>query len=207
MAKKQDVYYFNNFVACAEESCHAAHLLKDVLENFNPDDLTGRLDEMHAIETRADGRKHEAMDRLAKEFIPPIEREDIITLSQYLDDLTDKIEDVLLRIYMNHVTRIEPAAVEMTDVIIRCCEAVKELLEEFADFKRSKKLKEQIIRINELEEESDRLFMSSMRELHTQSTDPLHIIAWREIYSYLEHCADACEHAADVVESVVMKNS
>lgn len=81
MAKKQDVYYFNNFVACAEESCHAAHLLKDVLENFNPDDLTGRLDEMHAIETRADGRKHEAMDRLAKEFIPPIEREDIITLS------------------------------------------------------------------------------------------------------------------------------
>ena len=110
MAKKQDVYYFNNFVACAEESCHAAHLLKDVLANFNPDDLTGRLDEMHAIETRADGRKHEAMDRLAKEFIPPIEREDIITLSQYLDDLTDKIEDVLLRIYMNHVTRIEPAA-------------------------------------------------------------------------------------------------
>ena len=106
MAKKQDVYYFNNFVACAEESCHAAHLLKDVLANFNPDDLTGRLDEMHAIETRADGRKHEAMDRLAKEFIPPIEREDIITLSQYLDDLTDKIEDVLLRIYMNHVTRV-----------------------------------------------------------------------------------------------------
>ena len=80
MAKKQDVYYFNNFVACAEESCHAAHLLKDVLANFNPDDLIGRLDEMHAIETRADGRKHEAMDRLAKEFIPPIEREDIIIL-------------------------------------------------------------------------------------------------------------------------------
>ena len=92
-------------------------------------------------------------------------------------------------------------------MIIRCCEAVKELLEEFADFKRSKKLKEQIIRINDLEEESDRLFMSSMRELHTQSTDPLRIIAWREIYGYLEHCADACEHAADVVESVVMKNS
>ena len=83
----------------------------------------------------------------------------------------------------------------------------KELLEEFADFKRSKKLKEQIIRINDLEEESDRLFMSSMRDLHTQSTDPLRIIAWREIYGYLEYCADACEHAADVVESVVMKNS
>ena len=207
MAKKQDAYYFDNFVACAEESCHAAHLLRDVLGNFKQEELSAKLDAMHEIENRADGKKHEVMDRLAKEFIPPIEREDIIELCQHLDDLTDKIEDVLLRVYMNNVTEMEEDAVEMTDIIIRCCEAVKELLKEFADFKHSKKLKEQIIRINDLEEEADRLYMSSMRKLHTETTEPLHIIAWREIYSYLEHCADACEHAADVVESVVMKNS
>ena len=108
---------------------------------------------------------------------------------------------------MNNVTEIEPDAVSMTDIIIRCCEEVRELLKEFANFKHSKKLKEQIIRINDLEEESDRLYMSSMRKLHAETKDPLRIIAWREIYSYLEHCADACEHAADVVEGVVMKNS
>lgn len=49
--------------------------------------------------------------------------------------------------------------------------------------------------------------MTSMRKLYTESKDPIHIIAWREIYIYLERCADACEHVADVVESVVMKNS
>lgn len=37
--------------------------------------------------------------------------------------------------------------------------------------------------------------------------DLLDIIAWREIYSYLEKCADVSEHVADVVESVIMKNS
>ena len=207
MSKKQDAFYFDNFIACAEYSCRAAHRLREVLTDFRPDEISEKFDEIHEIERQADEERHELNDMLIKAFITPIEREDIAALSHDLDEVTDKIEDVLLRIYMNHVTRIEPAAVEMTDVIIRCCEAVKELLEEFSDFKRSKKLKEQIIRINELEEESDRLFMSSMRELHTQSADPLHIIAWREIYGYLEHCADACEHAADVVESVVMKNS
>lgn len=207
MAKKQDMYYFDHFVACAEESCHAAHLLREVLGNFKQEELSEHLDQMHEIENRADGKKHEVMDKLAKEFIPPIEREDIINLSQHLDDLTDKIEDVLLRVYMNNVTEIEPDAVSMTDIIIRCCEEVRELLKEFANFKHSKKLKEQIIRINDLEEESDRLYMSSMRKLHAETKDPLRIIAWREIYSYLEHCADACEHAADVVEGVVMKNS
>ena len=33
------------------------------------------------------------------------------------------------------------------------------------------------------------------------------IIAWREIFNYLEKCCDACEHVADAVESVIMKNT
>ena len=37
MAKKQDSFYFDNFVACAEDSCRAAQMLKAALENFRPD--------------------------------------------------------------------------------------------------------------------------------------------------------------------------
>ena len=33
------------------------------------------------------------------------------------------------------------------------------------------------------------------------------IIAWREIYDYLENAPILCEHVADTVGSVVMKNS
>ena len=112
-----------------------------------------------------------------------------------------------MRIYMSNVQEIEDDALEMTDVVIRCCEKVRDLLKAFSDFRHSKELKNLIIQINDLEETSDRLFMSSMRRLHTECSDPLHIIAWREIYIYLERCADACEHVADTVESVVMKNS
>ena len=207
MARKQDAYYFDNFIACAEESCQAASLLRKVLGDFKPQELEKYLEEIHEIEHRADGKKHEMLDRLAKEFIPPIEREDIVELSQHIDTVTDKVEDVLLRIYMGNVQEIEPGALKMTDVVIRCCQAVKEMLVEFKDFKRSKNLKNLIIRINDLEEESDKLFMQNVRDLYTESEDPIRIIAWRDIYIYLERCADACEHVADVVESVVMKNS
>ena len=207
MARKHDAYYFDNFIACAEESCHAASLLRKVLGDFKPQELEKYLEEIHEIENRADGKKHEMLDRLAKEFIPPIEREDIVELSQHIDTVTDKVEDVLMRVYMGNAQEIEPDALEMTDVVIQCCEKVRELLTDFADFRRSKNLKELIIQINALEETSDRLFMRSMRKLHTECSDPLHIIVWREIYSYLERCADACEHVADTVESVVMKNS
>ncbi|MGN1084806.1 MAG: DUF47 domain-containing protein, partial [Lachnospiraceae bacterium] len=80
-------------------------------------------------------------------------------------------------------------------------------MEEFPEFRRSAKLKEYLIRINDLEEEGDSLFIEGMRALHTEKNNPAEIIAWRDIYSYLERCMDACEHAADVIETVIMKNS
>lgn len=207
MAKKQDLFYFENFVSCAEDSCRAAKMLKETLEDFQEDLLREKLDRMHEIEHSGDAKKHEMLDRLAKEFIPPIEREDIVSLSQNIDNVTDKVEDVLLRVYMNNVHEIETDALKMADVVIQCCDAVRGLLVEFKDFRKSKKIKDMVIRINDLEEEADKLFMNSMRSLYAESDDPIRVIAWRDIYIYLERCADACEHVADVVESVIMKNS
>ena len=204
MAKKSDNYYFENFIQCVECGCQAAKMLEENLANFDVSRLSENLDELHKIEHDADKKKHEMMAVLVKAFITPIEREDIILLSQSIDEVTDQIEDVLIRIYINNVHTIRPEALQFTKVIIRCCKVLKEIMEEFANFKKSKTLHGLIIEINALEEEGDRLFIDSMRRLHTEVTDPLEIIAWREIYNFLEKCCDACEH---VVESVIMKNT
>ena len=207
MSKKSDSYYFQNFIECVECGCQAAKMLEDNLNHFDTGLLQDKLDELHRIEHDADKKKHEMMAVLVKAFITPTEREDIILLSQSIDEVTDKIEDVLIRIYINNVQQIRPEALAFIKVIIRCCEALKEVMEEFADFRKSKTLHGLIIEINALEEEGDRLFIESMRRLHAEVTDPIEIIAWREIYVYLEKCCDACEHVADVVESVIMKNT
>ena len=207
MAKKQDSFYFDTFTTCIDYSCQAAQLLSDVMRTFSPQQIKERLDEMHAIEHAADMKKHELLHVLNKAFITPIEREDILLLSQNIDEVTNKIEDVLLRLYCNNVQVIRPEALRLSEVVIRCCEEAKNMAREFADFKHSKTLHGHIVHINTLEEEADDLFISSLRTLHTTCSDPLEVIVWREIYTYLEKCVDAVEHVADTVESVVMKNS
>ena len=207
MAKKQDMFYFDNFCACADYSCQAACLLERTMRDFDPVRIKEKLDEMHAIEHAADVKKHELLNVLVKAFITPIEREDIILLSQNIDEVTDKIEDVLLRLYCNNIQSILPEALDLVSVVIRSCEEMRTLLSDFSDFKRSKQLHDHIVNINTLEEEADELFVSSLRTLHTTSSDPIQIIVWREIYIYLEKCVDACEHVADTVESVIMKNT
>ena len=207
MSKKSDRYYFDNFVQCVECACSAARMLEANLTDFKIESFGENLDSMHKIEHDADKKKHEMMSVLVKAFITPIEQEDIILLSQGIDEVTDKIEDVLLRIYMNNVTAIRPEAIDFTKVIIRCCETLKNMMEEFADFQKSTSLHKLIVDINALEEEGDKLFIESMHRLHMEVKDPLEVIAWREIYTYLEKCCDACEHVADTVEGVIMKNS
>lgn len=207
MSKKQDSFYYEKFSECVACACQAAHYLEDTLKSFDPQRLHDVLDGLHQVEHAADEKKHELSNVLARAFITPIEREDILLLSQSIDEITDKIEDVMLRLWCNNIQSIRPDAIELGAVLINCCEELRLLLDEFADFRKSKKLREYIIHINTMEEQADKLFIDSMRRLHTTCTDPLEIISWREIYIYMEKCADACEHVADAVESVIMKNS
>ena len=77
MSKKSDNYYFKNFVICAEYGEEAARMLERNLKEFDVTHLSERLDEIHGIEHAADQKKHEMLAALVKEFITPIEREDI----------------------------------------------------------------------------------------------------------------------------------
>ena len=201
---KKGYDYFDEFVKLLGYSAQAAKILDDSLRAYDEERLRSMIMEIHGVEHAADLEKHDMIHRLAREFITPIEREDIILLSQNIDEVTDKIEDVMLRLYYNNIQSIRPDSLELVSIVVKSCDMVKLMLKEFASFRHSKSLRDHIIAINTLE---DQVFVTSMRELHTTCTDPVEIICWREVYFYLEKCTDACEHVADVVEQIVMKNS
>ncbi|MDY4041294.1 MAG: DUF47 family protein [Collinsella sp.] len=208
MAKKSDEFYFDTFIACADVSQRAAELLLDIMENFDPAAIDGALEKMHAIENEGDERNHEISDALVTAFITPIEREDIATLAGRMDSVTDHLEGVLHRIYFTNVQEIRPSALKMARKLVEAAQSLATLVRELPRFKRSKTLREQVVNINAIEEDCDRLYIESMRELHTDaSLDPLTVIAWRDVYTFLEITADSMEGVAETIENVVMANS
>lgn len=204
---KGDKFYFENFMASAALSTKAANYLVSCLENYDPDQIGQMLEHMHEIEHRADEKKHEINAALAKAFVTPIDREDLDMLSHNLDDVTDKIEEVLQSFFMYNIRCVKPFAVEFAKRIVRTCELLCVIMEEFENFKKSKKLKQLIIDLNDIEEECDRLYLSSMRDLTENATDFMAVIAWHEIYGCLESCVDTCEHVSECVGTVIMKNT
>ncbi len=206
MARKRNEY-FETFVQMVDLSCQAARSLQSALANFDPAALPERRVALHQIEHDADEVKHAMMHRLAKEFVTPIEREDIIQLANEIDEVTDKIEDVLIRVYMYNIKELRPEALAFADVIVRCCDALLLAMQEFHNFQKSEKLQKAIIEVNDLEEEGDTLYIDAVRRLYSEGSDPVAVAAWSEAFDRLEDCCDACEHVAGVMETVVMKNS
>lgn len=207
MARKNNTNYFDTFVELTGYSCQAANLLNQIMNNFNADELPGKMEEMHAIEHGGDEARHIMMEKLAREFITPIEREDIVAMADAIDTVTDTIEDVLMRMYMFNISYVREHALKMSEIIVKCCNALKLALDEFYNFRKSQILHDLLVEINHLEEEGDRIFMEATRHLYVNCKDFLEVAAWDKTYHYLEKCCDACEDVANVIESIMMKNS
>lgn len=204
---KSDKFYFENFVASAKLSKEAAEYLVTCLENYDLDNLQSMLDAMHKIEHSADVKKHEMREVLAKAFVTPVDREDLDMLSHQLDDVVDAIEEVLQKFYIYNIRTMNPDAIEFAKKLVVSCDMLCTLMGEFENFKRSKAMHDLIIKLNDVEEECDRLYLASMHKLTKDCTDVMAVVCWKDIFDCLEACADACEHVSECVGSVVMKNT
>ncbi len=207
MANKQDKFYFINFIESADYACKASEYLVECFKNYSLDKLKEMNINMHKIEHAADGKKHELTATLAKAFVTPIDREDLALISSNIDEVTDHIEEVLQRFYIHKINTIPQEAIVFAEKIAESCRLMKKMMEEFENYKKSKTIHEMIIGLNNIEEECDKVYLEAMANVRNICTDVLDVVAWHEIYDYLESCSDACEHVGDCIETVIMKNS
>jgi hypothetical protein len=206
MARKNNFYYFDGFIKLTEYCYSAAKLLDDTLKNFNKDTLQKNMKSMHDIGQTADKKGHEIIKRLAKEFITPIEREDILLLIHKINNITDCIEDVLFHLYMYNVRIIKKDVLKFSELILIVCKELIVTFKEFKNFKKSKEIHNRIIKVNILEEEADKLYTEIVRKMHLTSLNAIDIMTWTFICNLLEKCCDACEEAVNSIECVIIKN-
>ena len=204
---KGDKFYYDNFAECTSLAKNAAAYLVECLEHYDANEIDKMLEKMHGFEHSADMKKHEMSAALAKAFVTPVDREDLDMLSHQLDTVLDLIEEVLQKMYIYNIKTIEPAAIDYAKYLVRACDLLCEIVSEFENFKKSKRLHPLIIACNDVEEECDKLYLTTMHQLTKKSTDILVTLSWYKIYDCLEACSDACEHVSECVGSIVMKNT
>jgi predicted phosphate transport protein (TIGR00153 family) len=206
MTKKNN-NYFDMFISIADDAIRAALALEKAVKSYDVEKMEKMQKTMHEIEHGADEKKHALMKHLASEFITPIEREDIVNLVFELDDVLDLIEEVTQLFYMYNIQKMRLAAIEFATLLVRSTQALKTCFDEFEHFLKSEEIIKRIVEVNVIEEIADALYMRAVRDLYTKEKDPITITAWTVIFDKLERACDRCEHVADTIESVMMKNT
>ena len=205
--KKEEYNYFDEYIKGAEIALESSKMLKLAIENYDLNKLEEEITKVHKLENDADKLIHDMRNYLIKDFLPPIDREDIVLIGHRLDDIEDCIDEILINFNILNISSVRADAVEFTELLIECAKSVKDALENFENFKKGELVKEKAIAINVLEEKADKMFEKAMKKLYKEETNPLEIIKWTTIYNCLENTTDACERVGDCLEDIVMKNS
>ena len=181
-------------------------ILKEGLLNFDGIDTLTLKNNVHEVEHNADIMKHQLEEKLAKEFITPIDREDIFVLYDNIDDLIDAIDEVSYKIYLRNYKSL-PINIEL--FINKSLDAVNYLKDVLASFKYidDKKIMDPLLnKVIEIEEEVDKLYEENVHHLYLSELDYKVTTTYEKVYGYFEYITDKCRDVCKTISVIMYKN-
>ena len=161
-------------------------------------------------EHAADRVTHEVNRMIHKTFITPIDREQIHSLINTMDDVADLFQDSAETMSLYDVKQMTEEISRLTDLSLKCCERVSyavKLLEKISDPATADAALKTCEEIDKLESDADRVMRSAMSKLFREEADVRELIKLKAVYELLETITDKCEDVANLIEGIVLENS
>ena len=168
-----------------------------------PDDGNRLRLELKELETEGDRITHDVIHHLNVKAATPFPIADAHALISELDDVVDLAEEVADFMGLYRIEAATEQAIELAEVLHK---AGRELAAAMGTLRHPERLRPQIVAIQELEREGDRLERDALSSLFDGGIDPMVVIRWKDLYERLEEAIDACRHAANTLEGLVVKS-
>lgn len=201
----KEAKFFDLFDKQAENLVQAADFYKKLVDEaaFTPENVRA----MHEKEHYGDEITHTIINTLNETFITPFDREDIMALANHMDDVVDGIYMITNRFSLYKIKQPTEFSKRMAAVLAQSTKALQKAMGALRSKKLMKETLLQCVEINRLENEADVIRDEAISDLFENQKDPVMIIKQKELYEEAENVTDYCEHTANVVESILVKNN
>lgn len=163
--------------------------------------------EIQRLEKTGDEITHIIFLELCKNFITPFDREDIHTLVTAIDDVADYIYTTALNIELYKVTVFGEELVQLANLLADMCKDLEIAILELRKLRNTKIITDICVKINKGESQADHLCNTAIARLFKTETNAIELIKQKEILQSLEMATDMCDDAANVLESILIKNA
>jgi predicted phosphate transport protein (TIGR00153 family) len=203
--------FFVMFNQHADRIVEAAQAFSQLVANYNDPILRDKYNqEVDNAERAADRVTHDVNKAIHKTFITPIDREQIHSLINTMDDVADLIQDSAETMALYDVRHMTEEITRLTDLSLKCCERVRDavkMLDKISDHATAEAALKTCEEIDKLESDADRVMRSAMSKLFREEPDVREVIKLKAIYELLETITDKCEDVANLIEGIVLENS
>ncbi|QBK05795.1 DUF47 domain-containing protein [Hylemonella gracilis] len=207
----RDGNFFEKFNQHADRTVQAARAFAQLVANYGDVKLREQYNrEVDEAEHAADRITQDVSRTLHLTFITPIDREQIHTLINTMDDVADLLQDAAETMALYDVREMTDEIVRLTELCVKCCERVKDavyLLGTIGEAKSAEAALKTCEEIDKLESDADRVMRTAMSKLFREQPDVREIIKLKAIYELLETVTDRCEDVANVIEGIVLENA
>ena len=207
MAKRKGFDYFKALVDVSVKDKLSGSKLLDIVQIYDVTTVEGLAELIHVLEREGDVIVDTIMDELNRSFITPIDREDIVVITELIDDVLDGINSIPYQFDNYLITEMRPKTDKMAQYLVEATEGLAVVAHEFAKFKNSKTLGDMIVHVNTIEAKADQLYSSLIKDLFSNEKDVLEVVKWKEVFKRFEDAIDMSEKAADGLAGLVLKNT
>jgi len=198
----RDNTFFDMFAQMSENLIAGARVMVDLFADYK--DVESKIAELRRIERTGDEMTHAVLTKLNQTFITPFDREDIHQLASSLDDVLDFLNAAGARIIMYRIKNPPPVALDLARLILL---QTQELHRALPLLRKNGDILTYCVEINRLENEADVISRAAIGQLFDEEKDPINLIKIKELIEFLESATDRAEDVANVLETVVLKNS
>lgn len=204
---KDKKIFFPLFERAAANVVEMAILLTEAVNAQEVAQRENIYQQIDKLENVGDDITHQIYLELGKNFITPFDREDIHSLATAIDDVADLIQGSANRMSLYQITEMTEPIRKLSELILQGSIDLQKAVVELKDLKNVRNIAESCIRINSIENQADYVFDRAVADLFLYEKDPIRLIKYKEILAALETATDRCEDAANVMESIIVKNA
>lgn len=186
-----------------------AKLFVEIARATSLEERRAQVARLKALEHDGDIITKEIFDALNSTFITPLDREDIRTLASDLDDILDYLEGVAQYLVLFEIAESPEPLRKFAELILAMVEEIHTATGLVWDLSNEKKIQAAIVRISQIENEGDALYLSVIGDLFKgkDGRSPVEILKWKEIYQGLEDACDECKDFTHALGNIVIKNA
>lgn len=204
---KDKKVFFPLFEQAANNVVATATVLVEAVNSTNPATREELYKQIDKLENKGDELTHQIYLELGKNFITPFDREDIHALATAIDDVADNIQGAANRMSLYRIDEFNDHIRKLSDLILQGSIDLEKAVRGLKDLRNVRNIADSCIRINSIENQADYVFDRAVADLFLYEKDAIKLIKYKEILAALETATDMCEDAANVMESILVKNA